>query len=149
MSNQQQDPFFTDWTIFERLFGNPFQDGGNHAAPFDPAALEKQMKTMVEQSFRQTGFINSQYSYECFETHNQIITKFTIPSNVKPKQLKLSLTRFQAELQGPNLYKQTVAFPVPVDPYSGKAIFKNSILQVQARKMLLDKEEPYEVAIRY
>lgn len=134
------------WEEFEQLLGQslPFFKEGS----FDPwmkhlsklkdmSWIEKHLKEAVQQSLSanasQTGRVYLQA--DVFETHRSVIVRMNIPKSVNPRALQLFISTSKLRIEGlPGGKKQTISLPAPVLIQRTSVKYKDSVLEVRARK---------------
>ncbi len=152
--SQDMNQLPPNWQQFLGMFGD---STGMSMTPSDanwsdPNWIEQYVQDMVRRSFRGFGMNTSSSSSagampgNTFETHQQVVVKFHVPPNTNLRKVRLYLYTHKLVLEGPGSMNHTVRLPSPVDPMSGKAVYKDGVLQIQMRKRA-DTDEFHEIAI--
>ena len=136
------------WKQFEQYFGEKFPFSADKLS--DLSWVEPYVQNMLSKSMAMSSFHKNQDSlikYETFETVTHVIVKWSISRKERARNARVFSARHHVRLtSGPT--QQIVPLPAPVIPQSGKAIYKDGVLQLYLRK---DKHaDPlHEVTVRF
>jgi HSP20 family molecular chaperone IbpA len=125
------------------IFSNkkfPFTND-NPLENFDLSSIQSYVQNVLSQVT--TG--DAMLSAEIFETHQSVIAKIKIPSQLQPKDLRVWVNANHIKIEkSPEGKEQILNLPCSVDPNGKKAIYKKGILQIRIPKVK-NKDRYHEV----
>lgn len=149
--NMKHFPF--DWSSFEKHLneqlsalsegpaGRLFKDN-NWIGSLMQDVMKKAAPSQVAHTFAGSHS-------EVFETHGNVFVRLKLPENANPRAIQVYIAANSVKLDGlPGGRSQIIRLPVPVLPKSGKATYKNGVLQIQMRKSG-DNEKYHETYVSF
>lgn len=79
---------------------------------------------------------NSAVDSDVFETHKSVIVRVTVPKAVNPNLIRVWINTHHVRIEGipDTRQKHTIALPAPVLAKSGRAVFKDGVLEIRIPK---------------
>jgi HSP20 family molecular chaperone IbpA len=115
--------------FFNKKF--PFTND-NPLENYDLSSIQSYVQNILSQVT--TG--DAMLSAEIFETHQSVIAKIKIPSQMQPKNLRVWVNANHIKIEkSPEGKEQVFNLPCSVDPNGKKALYKKGILQIRMPKV--------------
>jgi HSP20 family molecular chaperone IbpA len=142
--------FSSNWDMIEKLVGAKlpiFPNDEQMAVLKNTSWVDDYVRQMLDNTMpKQEILPNLGNSFEVFETHYYVVVKVKISYEANPL-VKIRPDQVKVETS-PNHKELIIPLPTLVVPSTGRATYKDEILQIKIRKTKFSKSYR-EVAIRY
>ncbi len=153
MSDQTPRPFGFDWGPFKEMLGGMLPPAQSDN-PQDLSWVESYVQQTLRSAFhkpevRTKSAASPSLQSEVFETHNYILVKIKLPGSTHIDNVRVMVSSTQLKLtiigvDEPHL----ISLPKAVLSKSGKASYKDDVLQIRLRKQS-GRKSFVEIPIRF
>lgn len=154
MDQSMKDAFAKKhWQRFADAFGDQFPFSAK-ASIGDLSWIEPYVQNILKQSLpnAETSRYEPSFApwkYELFDTITHVMMKLEIPDKTRARNTRVLVGTHQIHLEeGTGVRQTSIPLPAPVVPESGRAIYKEGVLQIQLKKRQ-SEEHLQEIRIRF